>query len=154
MYDDSPDWRLMTALFQCLYHSHPIRHDIAGTVESIAEITPEMLYDCCRAFTAPAIWCWRRRETVTAEQVLAACERAKLPARPVSMRRLQSPEPPTVAREGMEFSMPLAKACLGVGFKEGPVQGAKAEVICDMLTELIWRRNDPPCTAGCTTRGL
>ena len=33
--------------------------------------------------------------------------------------------------------MPLAKACLGVGFKEAPVQGAKAEVICDMLTELI-----------------
>ena len=43
MYDDSPDWRLITGLFECLYHSHPIRSDIAGTVESIAEITPEML---------------------------------------------------------------------------------------------------------------
>ena len=36
MYDDSPDWRLITGLFECLYHSHPIRSDIAGTVESIA----------------------------------------------------------------------------------------------------------------------
>ena len=43
MYDDSPDWRLITGLFECLYHSHPIRSDIAGTVESIAEITPAML---------------------------------------------------------------------------------------------------------------
>lgn len=137
MYDDSPDWRIMTALFQCLYHSHPIRHDIAGTVESIAEITPEMLYDCCRAFYSPGNMVLAAAGNVTAEQVLAACERAKLPARPVSMRRLQSPEPPTVAQERMEFSMPLAKACLGVGFKEAPVQGAKAEVICDMLTELI-----------------
>ena len=25
MYDDSPDWRLITGLFECLYHSHPIR---------------------------------------------------------------------------------------------------------------------------------
>ena len=50
MYDDSPDWRLITGLFECLYHSHPIRSDIAGTVESIAEITPEMLYDSCRAY--------------------------------------------------------------------------------------------------------
>ena len=24
MYDDSPDWRLLTALFRCLYKSHPI----------------------------------------------------------------------------------------------------------------------------------
>ena len=39
MYDDSPDWRLITGLFECLYHSHPIRSDIAGTVESIAQIT-------------------------------------------------------------------------------------------------------------------
>ena len=47
MYDDSADWRLITGLCECLYHSHPIRSDIAGTVESIAGITPEMLYDCC-----------------------------------------------------------------------------------------------------------
>ena len=53
MYDDSADWRLITGLCECLYHSHPIRSDIAGTVESIAEITPEMLYDCCKAFYAP-----------------------------------------------------------------------------------------------------
>ena len=53
MYDDSPDWRLITGLFECLYHEHPIRSDIAGTVESIAEITPEMLYDSCKAFYAP-----------------------------------------------------------------------------------------------------
>ena len=25
MYDDSPDWRLITGLFECLYHSHPIQ---------------------------------------------------------------------------------------------------------------------------------
>ena len=43
MYDDSADWRLITGLCECLYHSHPIRSDIAGTVESIAEIPPELL---------------------------------------------------------------------------------------------------------------
>ena len=53
MYDDSPDWRLLNALFRCLYADHPLRDDIAGTVESIAEITPAMLYDSCKAFYAP-----------------------------------------------------------------------------------------------------
>ena len=43
MYDDSPDWRMLTESMRCLYSAHPIRDDIAGTVESIAQITPEML---------------------------------------------------------------------------------------------------------------
>lgn len=137
MYDDSPDWRIMTALFQCLYHAHPIRHDIAGTVESIARITPEMLYDCCRAFYNPANMVLAVAGNVTKGQVLAACERAKLPAKPVRAVRLQAPEPLTVAQEELEFTMPLAKPCLGIGFKEAPVQGAKAEIVCDMLTELV-----------------
>ena len=37
MYDDSPDWRLLTALFRCLYADHPLRDDIAGTVEMLPE---------------------------------------------------------------------------------------------------------------------
>lgn len=137
MYDDSPDWRIMTSMFQCLYHAHPIRNDIAGTVESIALITPEMLYDCCRAFYNPGNMVLAVAGNVTAQQVLAACERANLPAGGVRAARLQKPEPPTVAQSAMEFTMALAKPCLGVGFKETPVQGAKAEIICDMLTELI-----------------
>ena len=54
MYDDSPDWRLLNALFRCLYADHPLRDDIAGTVESIAGITAETLYDCHHAFYCPS----------------------------------------------------------------------------------------------------
>ena len=74
MYDDSPDWRLITGLCECLYHSHPIRSDIAGTVESIAEITPGMLYDCCRAFYAPGNMVLAAAGNTTMEQILAACQ--------------------------------------------------------------------------------
>ncbi len=137
MYDDSPDWRLMTALFSCLYHAHPIRNDIAGTVESIAQITPEMLYACCKGFYNPGNMVLAVAGNITTQQVLDACKRAKLPAHKAVVERVQPEEPLTVAKPRMEFSMQLAKPCLGVGFKEVPVQGAKAEIICDMLTELI-----------------
>ena len=98
MYDDSPDWRVMTAIFGCLYQNHPIRHDIAGTVESIASITPDMLYDSCRAFYNPGNMVLAVAGNVTMEQVLAACERAKLPARPGSVRRIEADEPAAIAR--------------------------------------------------------
>ena len=54
MVEDTPDWRVYTNLLECLYHSSAARVAIAGTVESIAEITPETLYACHKAFYDPA----------------------------------------------------------------------------------------------------
>ena len=137
MYDDSPDWRILTALFGCMYNNHPVRNDIAGTVESIAQITPEMLYDCCKAFYNPSNMVLAVAGNITTQQVLDACERANLPAKTVEAHRLMVEEPETLACERKEFKMSLAKPCLGVGFKEIPIEGAKPEIICDLLTELI-----------------
>ena len=78
MYDDSADWRLLTGLCQCLYAHHPVRSDIAGTVESIAQITPEMLYACTDAFYQPANMVLAAAGNITMEQLEAACARAGL----------------------------------------------------------------------------
>ena len=40
MCDDSPDRRVLFNLLRAMYREHPVRIDIAGTVESIAQITP------------------------------------------------------------------------------------------------------------------
>lgn len=110
MYDDSPDWRLITGLCECLYHSHPIRSDIAGTVESIAEITPGMLYDCCRAFYAPGNMVLAAAGNTSMEQILAACARHGLmdehPAEKVE--RLLRSEPMTLAAAEKTIAMPIA----------------------------------------------
>ena len=49
MYDDDADWRVMFNMLKAMYNIHPIRRDIAGTVESIAEIDKDLssniLYD-------------------------------------------------------------------------------------------------------------
>ena len=46
MYDDDPGWQLYMGILDCLYKNNPIKVDIAGTVESISKITPEVLYKC------------------------------------------------------------------------------------------------------------
>ncbi len=53
MYDDHPDWQLYVTLLQNLYEKHPIREDIAGTVESIRKITPADLMRCYENFYHP-----------------------------------------------------------------------------------------------------
>lgn len=54
MYDDNPDWRLYFGLIENLYKNHPVKIDIAGTVESISHITKDMLYECYYTFYHPS----------------------------------------------------------------------------------------------------
>ena len=53
MYDDIPDFKLEMKLRECIYHKHPRRIDIAGTVDEIYKITKEDLYDCYNNFYVP-----------------------------------------------------------------------------------------------------
>lgn len=50
MYDDDPDWQLMMGFLGGMFHEHPVRVDIAGSVETISHITKETLYDCYNTF--------------------------------------------------------------------------------------------------------
>ncbi|MFO8069464.1 MAG: pitrilysin family protein [Alkalibacterium sp.] len=43
MYKDDPDWNLSIGLIENLYPKHPLRMDVAGTVESIQSIDVDML---------------------------------------------------------------------------------------------------------------
>jgi predicted Zn-dependent peptidase len=54
MYDDNPDWRLYFGIIQNLYKNHPVRIDIAGTIESISHITKDLLYECYNTFYHPS----------------------------------------------------------------------------------------------------
>ncbi|WP_342600740.1 pitrilysin family protein [Psychrobacillus sp. FSL H8-0483] len=54
MYDDQPDWRLYFGAIENMYKEHPVKIDIAGTVESINKITAEHLYECYNTFYHPS----------------------------------------------------------------------------------------------------
>lgn len=54
MYDDNPDWRGFFDLLRALYQNHPLRIDIAGTVESIGNIDKDTLYHCYSTFYHPS----------------------------------------------------------------------------------------------------
>lgn len=53
MYNDSPDSRLYTGTISNLYPNDPMRIDIAGTEETIKQITPQLLMDSYQTFYQP-----------------------------------------------------------------------------------------------------
>ncbi|WP_144511226.1 EF-P 5-aminopentanol modification-associated protein YfmH [Bacillus sp. FJAT-22090] len=54
MYDDQPDWRLYFGAIENMYKEHPVKIDIAGTIESIDKITADHLYECYNTFYHPS----------------------------------------------------------------------------------------------------
>lgn len=54
MYDDDPEWQLFFGFVNCLYGGHAITKDIAGTIDTISEITPDVLYKCYNNFYKPS----------------------------------------------------------------------------------------------------
>jgi hypothetical protein len=50
MYDDNPNFRAYYGIINNLFKDHPVKIDIAGTVESIAEINADLLYKCYYTF--------------------------------------------------------------------------------------------------------
>lgn len=70
MGEDNPGVRIYYNLLSQLYKKHPIKDRVAGTVESIARITAQTLYDCHRAFYAPVNMCLCVEGNVKAQRVL------------------------------------------------------------------------------------
>lgn len=141
MYDDSPDWRLLNALFRCLYGEHPLRDDIAGTVESIAALTPQLLYSCTKAFYAPSNMVLSVAGKITLDQAVEACKRNGLyRARAAHTVEWDIPAEtgPLTHREA-KFTMPVNKPCFGVAYREPALEPGdlKRELLLDMLGDLV-----------------
>jgi predicted Zn-dependent peptidase len=85
MCDDDPSWRVFFNTLCGLYQKHPVRIDIAGTIESIAQITDDLLYRCYRTFynlhnmvLAVAGNCTVDEVLEVADRLLKPCEDQKL----------------------------------------------------------------------------
>ncbi len=142
MIEDNPEWQVYKQLMQSLYHTSPARTPVAGSVESIREITAQTLYDCHKAFYTPANMCLVVVGDVEPQQVLDIARRVLPKDSGELIERDYGAEEPTeaaqaYAEEHMEVSMPSFL----VGFKCPPQHGGEeqhrfaaiGELACDVL---------------------
>ncbi len=54
MYEDDAEQTCMYNCLEAMYEKHPVRVNIAGTVEEIMKTTPELLYKCYNTFYHPS----------------------------------------------------------------------------------------------------
>lgn len=81
MIEDNPGFVVYNNAMKCIYEHNPVRDSVAGTVESIAEITAQTLYDCHKVFYNPSNMTLAVVGDVSPERV-AAIAREVLPSEP------------------------------------------------------------------------
>lgn len=141
MYSDNPNWRVFTNLLAGMYHENPVRNDIAGTVESIAEITDKTLYDCYNAFYNPSNMFVCVSGNFNPDVVIETCERMLNKSKAVDVKRGAINEPYAVAQKRIELAMPISKPIFEAGFKREAKSGlAKIEdyIHYDIMFELMF----------------
>ena len=121
MTGDSPDYVIFDELMRCLYARHPIRESVIGTVESIAEITPETLYRCHKIFYNPGNMALSVVGDVDPEQVRAiALELLPAEAGEVPGRDYGAPEDPLPAAGRRARAMAVSAPQMLIGVKLTP----------------------------------
>ena len=118
MGEDDPGSRIYYNLLSQLYTRHPLRERIAGTVESIRDITPELLYACHAAFYVPRNMMLCVVGDVDAQAVLEIA-REILPAEGGAdvPRDYGEPEEPVPFQKESRRTMEVASTQFLAGFK-------------------------------------
>lgn len=126
MYEDIPGWRVFFNYLQAMYHKHPVRDDAAGTIESIAKITPEYLYRCYNTFYNLNNMALALAGKFDVDKVLAVCDEMLKPAPPISVKRVFPQEPDTVVKPLVEQKLSVAMPVFQFGYKE-EAKGPRSE---------------------------
>ena len=143
MYADSADSVVMEEMNRGLYHHHPVRVPIAGTVESIQDITAEVLYDCHRAFYHPSNMILCVVGDVDADEVAAIAEELlpKEPS-PVAIPDFGPAEPREALIPQTRREMDVAMTTFQLGFKcPQPPKGrqhAHRELVAELAAEMLF----------------
>ncbi len=144
MCEDDPDRCVLFNLLREMYHTHPVRVDIAGTVESIADITAELLYRCYDRYYNLHNMALVVAGNITPDEVWQAADRLLTPAEEFTPALFEVDEPLSVRRQYIEEAMPVAAPLFYLGFKEPPAAPDAASVAGSrLLLELIAGKSSP-----------
>lgn len=145
MYDDSPEWRVMFNMLEGMYKNHPVKIDIAGTVETIAEITAEKLYEVYNVFYNLNNMVLCVSGNVTVEQVLRTADKMLKPCEKHSINNYFDEEPYEICEPYVEQNFPVSMPLFNLGFKEraDKILDVKKLACTDILLAMIASQTSP-----------
>ena len=145
MYEDEPNAVVYYNLLRCMYESHPINIDIAGTVETISEIDKEILYRCYYTnYNLKNMFLIIIGDLIP-EKILDKAE--KIVDKYYTNRKAEEierniiKESEKIAKKEIEAKLPISMPIEMIGFKLKPLSGkesVKAVIISDLINQICF----------------
>lgn len=119
MYDDDPGWRMYINAMDCMYKNNPVKLDIAGTVESISKITPDVLYKCYNTFYNPSNMTMVVCGDFVPEDLLEEIKKRLVKKEPQGeIKRIYPPKENKINKPYKEDEMEVSMPIFAIGYKD------------------------------------
>ena len=137
MYEDSPEWKVLINLLGAMYKNHPVKNDIAGSVESIAKITPQMLYECYNTFYNLHNMALCVVGNVNPETVFSVADKKLKYSPKVEVERFFPEETLEIVKPEIVQNFDISSPIFSLGFKENIPQNYRISTEELVYTDLI-----------------
>ncbi|MDE6953759.1 MAG: insulinase family protein [Erysipelotrichales bacterium] len=151
MYDDDPDWRCYFGSIQNLYQEHPVKIDIAGTVETVDAIDKETLEKCYHTFYHPSNMMLFVVGNIDVEETMSIIrnnQEHKRFEKEEIIQRMKINEPVAIDKKEETLSMDVIMPKVIVSMKindilNDPMQRLKRELSMNILLDLLFAKSSP-----------
>lgn len=129
MGEDNPGRARYYNTMEALYADNQIKINVAGTVESIAEITADLLYSCYRTFYNLSNMVLVTSGDITMEQVLAVADKVLPMQEEKKIVRSYNPEKAEVNKKRVKVKMAVSKPMFEIGIKDIEIPAEPKELL-------------------------
>ena len=138
MYDDHPFWQVYMNAMECLYKNHPIKIDIAGTVEEINKIDKEVLYMCYNTFYNPSNMLMVVCGDFVPEDLLEEIKKRLVKKENISeIKRVYPDEPIEINKKEKTVEMDVNNPLFVIGFKDSVLENKEELVKKHIAIEIL-----------------
>ena len=149
MYDDDPNWRVFFNALSAMYSKNTVKIDIAGTVESIAEIDENVLNDIYSVFYHPSNMILLIAGDVDAKKISDLADKTLKSTKELApIVRKYPKEPNEVAKSYVEQKLSVAVPLFAIGFKDNDLDVSgnamiKKEIETQILVNMLFSKSSP-----------
>lgn len=141
MYDDYPEWKVYLNAMEAMYHEHPVKLDITGTIETISHIDKSILYKCYNTFYNPSNMAMVVCGDFEPEELLEEIKKRLIYKKANGeIKRIYPEEKEEIVKEKIEQNMDVSQPLFAIGIKDKLVdtkERVRKHIAIEILLNMI-----------------
>ena len=141
MYDDYPEWKVYLNAMEAMYHEHPVKLDITGTIETISHIDKDILYKCYNTFYNPSNMAMVVCGDFGPEELLEEIKKRLIDKKANGeIKRIYPEEKEEIVKEKIEQNMDVSQPLFAIGIKDKLVdtkERVRKHIAIEILLNMI-----------------